>query len=532
MDVLEVAAGRIRGRRRGGVWSYRGVPYARSPEGPLRWRPPQPVVPWAGVRDATAFGPTAPQPPPIPGVAVPGDPLDQSEDCLSLNVWTPAPDGARRPVMVWIHGGGFTSGTGASILYRGADLALHGDVVVVTVNYRLGALGFLAHPALAWDGGTAGAWDGGTAGGGDGGTAATAGNWGLLDQVAALRWVREHAAAFGGDPGNVTVFGESAGAMSISALLAMPMAAGLFHRAVVQSGPPYTHTARRAEQAAEDLAAQLGIERITRAVLERVPAADLVAATKRMQDRLPPPGELPLPFLPVVDGAVLPRPPEDAAAAGLLAPVPLLVGTNRDELTFFAMGDRRLWEIDDRGLHYWMARAAPDVPAHEVVGCYREARAARGEPVAPRDLWVAAGSDRVFRWPSLALAAAQGRHHPGTYVYLFTWETPAFGGLLGSCHALEIPFVFGSVRRPVVGAFTGDGPEAEHLSARMRDAWTAFARAGDPSHPGSGSWPAWDPGRRATMVFGPGGGAVEHAPRNEELAVWERVVPLVGPAAA
>lgn len=516
MDVLEVAGGRIRGRRHGGIWSYRGIPYARSPAGPLRWRPPEPAAPWPGVRDATAFGPIAPQPPPIPGVAVPGDPLDQSEDCLTLNVWTPAPDGARRPVMVWIHGGGFTSGTGGSILYRGGDLALHGDVVVVTVNYRLGALGFLAHPALAEDGPTP----------------ATTGNWGLLDQVAALHWVREHATTFGGDPDNVTVFGESAGAMSISALLAMPMAEGLFHRAVVQSGPPYTHSAQRAQRAAEDLAAVLGIEQITRGVLERVPAADLVTATKQLQDRLPPPGELPLPFLPVVDGAVLPRAPEDAAAAGLLARVPLLVGTNRDELTFFAMGDRRLWEIDDDRLHYWMARAAPDVPPHEVVGCYRTARATRGEPVAPRDLWVAAGSDRVFRWPTLSLAAAQRVHRPDTFVYLFTWETPAFGGLLGSCHALEIPFVFGSVRRPVVAAFTGGGPDAEALSARMRDAWSAFARSGNPSHAGAGSWPAWDPGRRATMVFGPGGGTVVDAPRNEELAVWERAAPLVGPAAA
>lgn len=516
MDVLEVATGRIRGRRHGGIWSYRGIPYARSPAGPLRWRPPEAVVPWTGVRDATAFGPIAPQRPPIPGVGVPGDPLDQSEDCLSLSVWTPAPDGARRPVMVWIHGGGFTSGTGAGVLYRGADLALHGDVVVVTVNYRLGALGFLAHPALAEDGAGAG----------------TAGNWGLLDQVAALRWVREHAATFGGDPDNVTVFGESAGAMSISALLAMPMADGLFHRAVVQSGPPYTHSADRARQAAENLAAELGIDRITRGVLERVPAGDLVDATRQLQDRLPPPGELPLPFLPVVDGAVLPRAPEDAAAAGLLAPVPLLVGTNRDELTFFAMGDRRLWEIDDDGLLYWMSRAAPDVPAHEVVGCYRAVRATRGEPVAPRDLWVAAGSDRVFRWPSLMLAAAQRARRPDTFVYLFTWEAPAFGGLLGSCHGLEIPFVFGSVRYPAVAAIVGGGPEAEELSAGMRDAWAAFARTGDPSGDGGGRWPAWDPGRRATMVFGPGGGAVVHAPRNEELAVWERAAPLAGPAAA
>jgi len=510
MEVLEVAGGRIRGRQRGGVWSYSGVPYARSPEGPLRWRAPLAPEPWAGIRDATAFGSMAPQPPPIPGVSVPGDPVEQAEDCLTLNVWTPAPDRARRPVMVWIHGGGFTSGTGAGLLYRGGELAQEGDLVVVTINYRLGALGFLAHPALA-----------------DDGSAPTFGNWGLLDQVAALRWVREHASVFGGDPGNVTVFGESAGAMSVSALLAMPGADGLFQRAIIESGPPYTHSPERAEQAAEHLAGELGIDRVTRAALETVTAADLVSATQRLRDRLPPPGELPLPFLPVVDGTLLPVSPEDAMATGWTADVPVLIGTNRDELSFFALGDRRLFAIDDDGLLRWMARAAPEAEPDEVVGCYREARAARGESIAPLDLWVAAGSDRVFRWPSLTLAAARRARGRDTFVYLFTWEAPVFGGVLGSCHALEIPFVFGSLRQPVVAAFVGDGPEAEALSKRMRGAWIAFARHGQPSHSGIESWPAWDPGRRATMVFGRHGG-LEDAPRNEELAVWERNSPLSG----
>jgi para-nitrobenzyl esterase len=448
-------------------------------------------------------------------MAIPGDPVRQDEDCLTLNVWTPAPDDAGRPVMVWIHGGGFVSGTGSGLLYRGGDLARRGDVVVVTVNYRLGALGFLAHTALA-----------------EGSTAPrVVGNWGLLDQVAALRWVRDHIARFGGDPGSVTIFGESAGGMSISTLLGMPAARGLFHRAIVQSGPPYTHSLDRARSAAEDLAEGLGLGEITREVLESVPAADLVETTRRMQDRAPSPGELPLPFLPVVDGAVLPRRPEEAVAGGEVAEVPLLVGTNRDELTFFALGDPRLTDIDDEGLVRWMRRAASDVTPAEVVECYRSVRTARGESTAPRDLWVSAGTDLVFRWPSLALAAAQRAHQPATFVYLFTWQTPAFGGLLSSCHALEIPFVFGAVRRPLVAAFAGGGPEAEALSAQMQGAWLSFARTGDPSHEGIGVWPSWDARRRATMVFGPGGGVVD-APRNDELAVWERSSPLAGPRPA
>ena len=203
-----------------------------------------------------------------------------------------------RPVMVWVHGGGFTTGAGSSLLYRGGDLARDGDVVVVTGNYRLGALGFLGHPAL-----------------GDPATGAI-GSWGLLDQIAILRWVRDHIAAFGGDPGNVTLFGESAGGMAISALLGVPAARGLFHRAVVESGPPYTHSVDQAVRAASDLAGLLGVGDVTRQSLEAVPADELVAATAELQNRSPRPGELPLPFLPVVDGHFLPRRPEDAVAAG------------------------------------------------------------------------------------------------------------------------------------------------------------------------------------------------------------------------
>ena len=505
--IVEVAGGRVRGRERDGVWAFSGIPFAAPPIGRLRWRPPQPVVPWSGVREAAEFGPIAPQTPPIPGVAIQGDPEVQDEDCLTLNVWTPVADGGRRPVMVWVHGGGFTTGTGASLLYRGGDLARHGDVVVVTFNYRLGALGFLGHPALS----------GGTPSG-------QIGNWGLADQVAALDWVRRHIGEFGGDPDNVTVFGESAGGMSVSALLGVPAARGLFHRAVIESGPPYTQTLDRAGHAARDLMAVLGLADLSRDALEPVPADELVAATAAMQNRPPRPGELPLPFLPVVDGRFLPRPPEQAVAAGDAASVELLIGTNRDELTFFVLGDPTARGLDDDSLLDRIGRAAPGVPPEWVVEAYRSARGSRGEPVGPLDLWVAAGSDLVFRWPSLQLAAAQQRHQPATFVYLFTWESPAFGGVLGSCHALEIPFVFGSVRRPVIGAFAGSGPDAEALSDRMQQAWLSFARAGDPSHEGIGLWPAWDPDRRATMVFGPRTELVD-APRNDELAAWGPLSP-------
>ena len=504
-----VRGGSIRGRQRDGVWLFAGVPYARSPEGRLRWRAPVPPEPWRGIREATEFGPIAPQPLPLPGAAIAGDPRAQSEDCLSLNVWTPGLDDHRRPVMVWLHGGGFTSGCGSSQLYDGHRLARTGDVVVLTLNYRLGVLGFLGHHALAE------------------GSATAMGNWGLLDQLAGLQWVQEHIAAFGGDPHNVTLFGESAGGMCVSALLGVPAARGLFHKAVVQSGPPYSYSLEGAERTGDELGKLLGIYPLNRSELEVVPTQALVAAAQELQQRPPEPQDLPLPFRPVIDGLLLPRPPEDTLAAGGAAGIPLLVGTNRDELTFFSLGDQRLAHIDEVGLVRWVQRTAPAVPAAESVERYRAIRRGRGEPTGPRDVWVAMGSDIVFRWPSLLMASAQRVHQPATYAYLFTWETPVFDGALGACHALEIPFVFGSFEHPAIVPFAGTGPGASELSQQMRDAWTSFARHGDPSRGGPGVWGAWDPQRRSTMIFGPEGGAVD-GPRDDELAVWAAAAPLAG----
>ena len=323
--------------------------------------------------------------------------------------------------MVWVHGGSFLSGAGSSILYRGHRLARRGDVVVVTLNYRLGALGFLGHRALI-----------------DGDPSPTAiGNWGLLDQVAALRWVHDHIAAFGGDPANVTLFGESAGAMCIAALFGVPDASGLFHRAIVESGGVYTHSLDRAGRAAEDVASALGLGSVGRDRLVGVPADDLVGAVAALQSAPPPPGELPLPLLPTVDGLFLPESPHRAVAEGRVSSVPLLIGTNRDELSMMGLGDPRITGIDLDGVLAWTRHAFPDIDADAAVEAYRRARARRGQRVEPQALWVAMGTDVVFRWPALQLAAAHQAHQPATFVYLFTYETPVFGGVLGSCHALE-----------------------------------------------------------------------------------------------
>jgi para-nitrobenzyl esterase len=514
-QVVEVAGGRVRGVWRGDVWSFSGIPYAAPPTGQLRWRPPQPPIPWEGVRAADTFGAIAPQAAALGGITSPSDPAAaeaQSEDCLTLNVWTPElpeqPGPTGRPVMVWIHGGGFTGGSGSVFLYRGGALVRNGDVVVVTINYRLGALGFLGHRDLGDPDGLVG-------------------NWGLQDQVAALRWVHEHIAGFGGDPDNVTVFGESAGGFSVATLLGTPAAAGLFRRAIVQSGGIHVHTVEEAERAAGRLAEVLGVPDCTRASLAGVPPAELVAATDVVSKHRPDPGLISLPFLPVVDGAFIPQHPLSAVRSGSAHGVDLIIGTNRDELTLFGLGNPALANLDERGTERWLATSAPDIPAEELLEDYRSARLARSEGVEPRDLWVAAGTDCVFRWPSFELAAAQGVQGARTYVYLFDWESPAFGGVLGSTHALELPFVFGAVHVPAVQLFSGSGPEVDALSSRMQRAWLAFAHRGDPSHDELGEWPQWEPASRRTMVFGPLTG-VQEAPRDAELAIWEKYRPLTG----
>jgi para-nitrobenzyl esterase len=467
------------------------------------------------VRDASSFGPIAPQTVAVGGIANPSDPDARdvrSEDCLTLNIWTrdlpenatTAP-GLGRPVMVWIHGGGFTSGSGSVVLYRGDHLVRNGDVVVVTINYRLGALGFLGHRDLKEPDGFVG-------------------NWGLHDQVAALRWVRDNIAQFGGDASNVTLFGESAGGFSVSALLGAPSSAGLFRRAIVQSGGVQVHSIDEGERAADRLTALLGISSCTREALVSVPFADLLAATEELARRRPDPGLIPLPFLPVVDGVFLPQHPLAAVGQGAAVGIDLLIGTNRDELALFGLGRPELTGLDEAGVVRWVGNAAPDVPSTELVDEYRSVRQARAERVDPRSLMIAVGSDGIFRWPSLQLAAAQAAHDAHAYVYLFEWESPAFGGVLGACHALELPFVFGVVHVPAVQMFTGAGSEVEALSRQMQRAWLAFARTGNPTR-AELEWPSWDPTRRSTMVFGQQSGAVD-APRNQELSVWERYRPL------
>jgi para-nitrobenzyl esterase len=496
--VVETAAGKVEGRVKNDVLLFAGIPYAAAPVGDLRFAPPIPHPGWTGVRDATRFGAMAPQ-----GVGATSllagamEAPKWSEDCLFLNVQTPALDGARRPVMLWIHGGGFTSGAGSIPWYNGASFVRHGDVVVVSINYRLGAFGW-THAA------------------GSGRERPASGNAGLLDQIAALQWVRDNIESFGGDSGNVTIFGESAGGMSVATLMGTPAASGLFHKAIAQSGA--AHATRTAEQAGDVTA------RLLRATakddtdgLRALDAAELLAAQQTLESELirePDSSGLLLPFGPVVDGEVLPEDPYHAIAAGSAKGVALLTGTNRDEWNLFALMSRN--QADEDVIVRRLGHIIAD--PHSFLDVYRKVHDGRSY----NELWSAIMTDRVFRVPCVKLAEAHAQHEPRrTFHYQFDFASPALGGQLGSCHALEIAFVFDNLRQPGVEFFTGPNPP-QTIADAMHRAWIAFAHHGDPNHDGLTAWPAYNAADRPTMHFDVDSRVAEDDD-GEILAAWREI---------
>ena len=498
--VVTIGQGTLEGLEREGIMQFRGIPYAAAPIGERRFLAPLPPEPWDGVRDATRFGEMSVQE--SGGVtAFLGDAVDSSsEDCLFLNVYTPACDGGARPVMVWIHGGGFINGSSSTPWYDGTSLASRGDVVVVTLNYRLGALGFL------WLGDLDDRYR-------------SSGVNGLLDQAAALAWVRDNIASFGGDPGNVTIFGESAGAMSVSTLLALPAARGLFHRAIAQSGAAHnTFTPAMGAAMTEQFMQHLGVDDLDG--LLGATAEDIAVAATKVEAKLydDPSGlggptgiALAMAFQPVVDGAHLPENPLTAVAEGRAVDVPFLTGTNLDEWNLFALMSPG--GLDDPRLLERLERIFGT--GHPV----RDAYSAGRPGATPDDLWNAVLTDATFRIPAIRLVEARAAASSPTWQYLFTWATPAFGGVVKSCHALEIPFVFGVLDNHGAELFLG-GPvddDLRRLSTSMQDAWLAFARTGDPG------WAPWNPTDRPTQRFD-----VELElltdPMAAERAVWDGVL--------
>ncbi|MFF7014820.1 MULTISPECIES: carboxylesterase family protein [Streptomyces] len=482
-DIVEAMARTVQGTVRGaverGVAVFRGIPYAAAPVGARRFRAPEPPEPWEGVRDALTFGPTAPKRPYAPPLdRLLPDPAVAGEEWLNLNVWTPSlPPGTEGlPVLVWIHGGSLVHGSSAVPVYDGAAFARDG-VVLVSVNYRLGVEGFGLFPDAP-------------------------ANRGLLDQLAALEWVRDNIAGFGGDPDRVTVAGESAGAVSIAALLATDRAAGLFRRAVLQSGAPAALTPEAARGTTELIAERLGVPATAAALAAVDPEALLTAQTEVTSGGNPLTGRNS--FQLVVDGELLIQDPADALRAGGAAGIDLLMGTNTEEY--------RLWFVPG-GLTERLSRLKLRLALLKFKVPNATARTYRANrpDATPGEILGALATDLLLRVPLNQLADARAGAPGSTYVYEFGWPSPV--QRLGACHALELGFVFDTLAHPDTVALTGpDAPQ--ELADAMHRAWVDFATTGAPG------WPSWD-ADRPVRFFGPGAPALVLAPRDDELRGWE-----------
>lgn len=497
--VAKTAQGLVRGDVVDGIHRFFGVPYAAPPSGINRMRPPVPPEAWTGERETTRYGPEPPQvAPPVPVTFV----TDRvtGDNCLNVNVWTPDPGSAALPVMVWVQGGMFEISSLAS--YDGRNFARDG-VVCVAFNWRVGADGFLCL--------------------GDG-----IANVGLLDQIAALQWVHDNIAGFGGDPDNVTIFGESAGAMSISTLLAVPRAQGLFHRAIVQSGAAHSVLAADdAERIGRRLAEKLGVG-ASREAIAAVPIDHLLAAQGELKGDLlahPDPNEWGdeavasvMPWQPVVDGDVLPGHPIERIAAGAAADVDLIAGTNADEWRLFRVVSGDIDSITDDVLlgavtdHGYQSLAAYGLLPDDALAAYRS----RSPEASPGDLLASVQTDWWMRIPAIRLADAHaGRGLKRTFMYEFAWPSPVFDGRLGAVHALEVPFVFDTLDPdlPLLGMLLGPDPP-QGLADVMHARWVSFATNGDPG------WPRYDNRQRTTMRFDTVSHLV-HDPRAWERSLWE-----------
>ncbi|MFS1185565.1 carboxylesterase/lipase family protein [Bacillus velezensis] len=457
--TVQTRCGALKGTAGRGARTWKGIPYAKPPVGELRFKAPEPPALWDGVKHADSFGPVCPQPDDMLSISFSGDIPPQSEDCLYLNVFAPDSEGEKKPVMVWIHGGAFYLGAGSEPLYDGSALAADGDVIVVTLNYRLGPLGFL-HLSSIHD--------------------AYSSNIGLLDQIAALRWVKDNISEFGGDPDNVTIFGESAGGMSIASLMAMPDAKGLFHKAILESGASHTIPADMAKDIAAAFIHEAGTDQ-----LQELSVNDLLKTADKVRRSLDQ-NIFQLLFQPAIDPATLPAEPVKAIADGAAEGIPMIFGTNRDEAYLFFTPDTDIHSEKKQQdyLHYHLGEncteQAADLYPHSLKG------------------QIDMMTDLIFWRPAVAFAQGQSQHAP-VWMYRFDWhgETPPFHKAV---HALELPFVFGnfdSLRKALQEPL---GDDAEQLSKQIQSAWLAFAKTRNPntSH---FNWPEYETDSRETLLF-------------------------------
>ena len=489
--VAETGSGKVLGIDNGGIKEFKGIPYGASTAGRARWAPPKPPAPWGGVRETIGFGQISPQT--VSDLRseyaqmIMWDrhvgPGGMGEDCLNLNVWTPGLDNAKRAVMVSFHGGGWQTGSGNGPMYDGANLAKFGDVVVVTVNHRLAAFGYLQLAGLVPG-------------------YADAGAVGVADMVASLRWVRDNIAAFGGDPGRVMIFGQSGGGSKVSTLLATPSAKGLFHRAAIQSGSTLKQrTPEEGAQSAELLLAAAGLSKSRASELLTLPWTRLLQAQTDAAAK----GAV---FSPVVGNAVLPHHPFDPAAPSESADVPVIISTTLEDAALRLTN----FDLDEAGLQAVIARMRPD-QAEAICRMYLDAN----EKKPPYLAQAQALTDATGR--KNAIIQGERRAALGgapTWMYIWAWATPAFDGKFGAVHGHDVDASFHIVRSNMVGS----GRVAGRLMAdRLAGSWVAFAKTGDPNNPAVPHWPAYEPGQRATMIFD-NHTRVENDPRRAFRQLW------------
>ncbi|HVG54684.1 MAG TPA: carboxylesterase family protein [Vicinamibacterales bacterium] len=497
--VVETAAGRVRGAAEAGVNIFKGIPYGGTTAGRNRFMPPTKPTPWTGTLVALDYGPSAPQ---GSGDVAPQSP-SQSEDCLVLNVFTPALGGGRnRPVMVWLHGGGFSTGSGSQPILDGTSLAHTHDVVVVTINHRLNVLGstYLGEAA--------------------GPDFALSGCVGMLDIVAALEWVRDNIGRFGGDPNLVTIFGQSGGGRKVATLMAMPAAKGLFHRAIIESGAMLRLTTEAdAIHATDLLLIELGLMADQARELQTVPIERLLAAASEVSSKitLREPGMTA--NTPMIDGKALPGHPWDPAAPALSADIPLLIGYARTEETLYDRPTPETLALDENGLRKRAAARVGGDP-DRVIDAFRKAH----PKATPWDLWILIATDHPRGTYARELAkrkALQAR--APAFFYRFDWETPEGGGHMRSPHTIEIPFVFNNIR--IAGPLISKMAQAHALAEKVSAAWVAFARTGNPNIPKLPKWPAYSAASRDTMLFN-NESRVEQDPDKGPRLVMEEVLNL------
>ncbi len=501
--VAETNSGKIRGIDNQGIKTFKGIPYGADTSGTNRFMPPADPPLWTGVRDALAYGHSAPQrdpaaPPPAQGafgVAGQGLPAE-GEDCLVLNVWTPAlNDGRKRPVMFWCHGGGFASGSGSSPDTDGTNLARRGDVVVVSINHRLNVLGFADLSEFSTD-------------------FAASGDVGMLDIVKALQWVRANITQFGGDPNTVMIFGQSGGGRKVETLLAMPGAKGLFHRATIESGAAIQVAGREiAIHNAEQLLAKLDVRKDQVHDLQKLPLDRIMTAYFAVVRDSPGVDQTVSGFTPAVDGKILPQHPFYPSASPVSADVPVMIGCTRTEMTLFSTNDPAAFRLDDAGMRARLTDLLKD-QAPPIIDLYRKLNPG----ATPSDIYFLVASDYRYVAPTFKIAERRAALRKGpVYLYYFRWETPVQGGRLKSPHTMEIPFAFDNVK--IAARLTGGGPEAMALADKLSDTWIAFARTGNPNNPKMPRWPAFTTKDRATMVINNVSKVVNDPLREQRIAI-------------